>query len=74
MEPMKPGKFLIMLKNHFGYRISPKVAHGRDLYLNGWAGYLSYDGMTDKPRGFVIGAKGQHLKAMCILHEQRIIE
>lgn len=75
MEPMKPARFLIMLKRHFGYRISSKVSLGRDMYLHGdWMGYLSYDGLTDQPKGFVIGAKGKHLKTMCILHEQRIIE
>jgi len=75
MAQMKSSHFLIMLKRHFGYRIGGKIANGRDLhYENDWVGFLSYDGRTDKPRGFVIAYGANHLRAMCTLHEQRIIE
>lgn len=75
MEPMKPSKLLLLLRDHFHCRFGQRVAFGRDLYYeDNWVGYLSYDNMTDQPRGFVIGAAGKHLRAMCILHDQRIIE
>lgn len=71
---MKPGKFLVMLRNDFHYRIGQKVAHGRDLYYDAdWVGYASYNPRTEQLQGFVIGATGNHLKTLCLLHGQRII-
>lgn len=71
---MKATRFLIMLRKDFDYRISQRVANGRGIYAGGdWVGYLSYDSLGN-PKGFVIGARGAHLKAMCVIHEQRLIE
>lgn len=71
---MKSSKFLIMLRNNFHYRIGQKIAYGRDLYYDqDWVGYASYDRMTDQVKGFVITSKANHLKTLCVLHNQRII-
>lgn len=74
MASMKPSKFLIMLRNNFHYRIGQKIAYGRDLYYdNDWAGYVTYDRMTDQVKGFVIAYEANHLRTLCVLHDQRIL-
>lgn len=71
---MKPNEFLTMLRDHFHYRFGQPVAFGRDLYYeDDWVGYLAYNKSTDQPEGFVIGATGNHLRTLCLLHGQRIL-